>query len=200
MPDIFAAAYWPFFKTPNVRTFEYTLDGVSGGQITRSFSYQAATDSMLWQEYDAQNVWQNTWHYQYRPGFGIAEWRDDYAGGKTTRFFTPIGWGNVHLIGGSYENTPIINPFLTTPLTLGIVGTQIVAFEALLDTFTLRNGATYKNVLVFLNQQTFGGKTGGVRFWMAEGLGPVAFEWVAPDPATGKYVITPRYDATTIIA
>jgi hypothetical protein len=44
-------------------------------------------------------------------------------------------------------------------------------------------------------QQSFGSKTAGARYWLAKGIGPIAVQWIAPNPATGDLVVTSRMDA-----
>ncbi|NDB70317.1 MAG: hypothetical protein EB015_20390, partial [Methylocystaceae bacterium] len=91
MPKLFVPAYWPLFKTHELRRFDYT--GKDLPPFTSVFSYDVGSDSMLYNNYDANGAWLNKWFYQYRTGFGIAEWRDDYSGGKKVVLSPPIGWG-----------------------------------------------------------------------------------------------------------
>ena len=37
---------------------------------------------MLYNNYDSAGTWLNKWFYRYNPGFGVAEWRDDYPNNK----------------------------------------------------------------------------------------------------------------------
>ena len=62
-------------------------------------------------------------------------------------------------------------------------GYQVVAIRAIHDTLDL-NGVKYDNVLVLDYYQTWNKQTGGTRFYMAKGIGPVAIQWLAvADPA-----------------
>lgn len=191
---IFVPGYWPYFKTHELRRFDYTVDDGTMEPITAVFSYDPRTDSMLYADYDGAGTWKDTWYYQYRPGFGIAEWRDDYPGNKVVVMDPPIGWGEFATVGQTYTNSPKMDPFRSCPPAIA-QGWQVVVFEALLDSFTLRNGRAYPNVLQFLYQQSWnGGKSGGARYWMACGVGPIAVQWVAQGP-DGQMVETSRMDA-----
>ena len=86
MTKIFVPAYWPLFKTHELRRFDYTGDG----PFTSVFSYDVGSDSMLYNNYSGSGEWLNRWYYQYRTGFGIAEWRDDTPGKKVV-MNPPIG-------------------------------------------------------------------------------------------------------------
>lgn len=194
--SIFVPSYWPFYATKEKRRFDYFLEGDPAPQFASTFSYDARTDSMLYVDTDAAGKLVDTWFYQHRDGIGVAEWRDDYPGGVSKVFSTPIGWGQWQGIGTTYENKPVVNPLKTWPPTKWFppTGKQVVTFEALHDRFKLRDGTEYMQVLVFLYQQTFGGKTGGARYYMAQGIGPVALEFVAPNP-DGTLAVTGRHDA-----
>jgi hypothetical protein len=100
--DIFVPAYWPLFATPELRRFDYKSSDPSLPAFTSVFSYDVGSASMLYNNYDASLTWLNRWYYQYRPGFGIAEWRDDYNGKKLV-MSPPIGWGEYSRIGANYE-------------------------------------------------------------------------------------------------
>ena len=103
---IFIPDYWPLWKdNTKLRRFDYTDPTGSMPPITSVFTYDKGTDSMLYVDYDAHLTWKDTWYYQYRQGFGIAEWRDDYPGKKVV-MSPPIGWGEYVDIGGSYVNKP----------------------------------------------------------------------------------------------
>ncbi|MDE2106711.1 MAG: hypothetical protein KGL39_56370 [Patescibacteria group bacterium] len=192
--SVFVPSYWPFFTTNELRKFDYYYEGQTGIQFSSAFMYDKSSNSMLQIDTDGSGAYKDSWYLQYRPGFGLAEWRDGYPNNGVTNFFTPIGWGDTQLVPGIYNNNPIINPFTTRPLTLNLFGKQSIVYEALLDTFTLRDGTSYTNVLQLVYQQTWGSKTAGARYWMAYGVGPVALDWVAPD-ANGKIVTVGRYDA-----
>lgn len=193
---IFVPAYWPYFNTHEWRRFDYTAVDGSMAPITSVFSFDPSTNSMLYDDYDGQGVWKDRWYYQYRAGFGIAEWRDDYPGGKKVVMDPPIGWGNLETIGGTYQNKPKMDPFRSWPPSLAS-GQQIVAFEALLPNFLVSSGIVYQNVLQFTYLQSWSGKpAAGARYWMALGIGPVAVQWIAQDPNDRtKLIETARMDA-----
>mgnify|MGYP003335461241 CR=1 FL=1 len=129
-----------------------------------------------------------------RPGFGIAEWRDDYPGGKKVVMNPPIGWGEYAEIGGDYINYPKMSPFQSWPPAMA-QGVQCVAYEALMSNWS-NTVSSYKDVLQFTYLQSWSGKPGaGARYWMAKGVGPVAVQWIAPSPITGQPVVTARLDA-----
>lgn len=194
---IFVAGYWPFFDTSELRRFDYTAVDGSMPPITSVFAYDKGSDSMLYIDYDAHLNWKDTWYYQYRRDFGVAEWRDDYPGKKVV-MSPPIGWGEWQEIGSSYVNYPKMNPFQSWPPSLA-KGVQCVAYEALLPNLLLQSGTTYNDVLQFTYLQSWDGKPGtGARYWMARGVGPVAVQWLAQDPTNpqGKPIIeTARMDA-----
>ena len=192
--SVFVAKYWHFYKTAEKRRFDYYLKGNSKSQFSSTFSYDAATDSMLYVDADENGKWKDTWYLQYRKGFGIAEWRDTYPSGQTKTFSTPIGWGDTELIGSTYSNVPRVDILRTWPPCLPLTGQQYVNYEAVLPTFKLRDGKVYKDVLQMLYQQQFGKTRGGARGWFAAGVGPIALEWVAPDDK-GNIVVTDRYHA-----
>ena len=194
MTKFFAPAYWPVFTDPTKkRVFNYTAP--AGPPFSSEFYFDAARMSMIEKDYN-DGVYMNTWYMQERPGFGYAEWRDDYPNGKVITFTTPIGWGEWEEIGGVYVNYPHVDIFRTWPPTLKLNGTQALVFEARHDTFTLRDGTVYRDVLQQLYQQFWGTKQSGARMWMAKGVGPIAIQWVAKDETTGKLVMSDRYDAT----
>jgi len=199
MTKIFIPDYWPFWKSnTKLRRFDYVDDTGSMPPITVVFAYDKGSDSMLYIDYDAHLNWVDTWYYKYTPGFGVAEWRDDYPGKKVV--LTPaIGWGENEEIGGTYLNKPKMNPFLSWPPAFAF-GNQIVAYEKILETMRLVNGSIYEDVLQFTYLQNWSGKPGGgARYWMAKGVGPIAVQWIAQDPKDpyGKPLIeTARMDAT----
>jgi hypothetical protein len=182
---------------------------------------------MRYDDYDAAGVWKDRWYYQYRPNFGLAEFRDDYPasgitawcpGGVQKKVFSePIGWGNVVVIGSVYQNNPTFDTLSSCPPTAFGRGKQVVWFQDYLPTFTLSNGQVYHDVLVFLYQQTFGGKTAGAVYYNAKNIGPVALKWAVPidqskqvtwkvdptdatrmvmDPTGGQLFYSPLYEAT----
>lgn len=193
---IFVPAYWPYFNTHEWRRFDYTAVDGSMDPITSVFSFDPSTNSMLYDDYDGKGVWKDRWYYQYRAGFGIAEWRDDYPGGKKVVMDPPIGWGNLEVIGGSYQNSPKMDPFRSWPPAIA-KGQQIVAFEKHLANFLVASGIVYQDVLQFTYLQSWDGKPAiGARYWMALGIGPVAVQWLAQDPKDKTKIIeTARMDA-----
>lgn len=195
---IFVPAYWPMFKTNELRRFDYTAVDGSMPPITAVFSYDKSKDAMLYIDYDAHLTWKDTWYYKYQPGFGISEYRDDYPGGKVVVMSPAIGWGEYQEIGGSYINYPKMNPLQSWPPAFSS-GVQIVAYEHLLPQFKTTTGVSYSDVLVMTYLQSWSGKPGaGARYWMAKGIGPVAVQWLAQDPKDprGKPLIqTARMDA-----
>jgi len=204
---IYVPDYWPFFNTSELRRFDYVDPTGSMPPITSVFAYDKGTDSMIYIDYDAHLTWKDTWYYQNRPGFGVAEWRDDYPGKKVV-MNPPIGWGEYVEIGGSYVNKPKMSPFQSWPPAMAS-GIQIVAYEQLLldygywlpdDGSLVAKGRNYKDVLVFTYLQSWSGKPGGgARYWMAKGVGPVSVQWLAQDPTDpyGKPLIqTARMNAT----
>ena len=197
MSDIFIPFYWPLFKTNELRRFDYTAIDGSMPPLTSVFSYDKGTDSMLLIDYDSHLTWKDTWYYQYRKGFGVAEWRDDYPEKKIV-MTPPIGWGEREKIGGSYVNYPKMDLFRSWPPAMA-KGIQICHYEALIPSMTLTNNNTYSDVLQFTYLQAWDGKPGtGARYWMANGVGPIAQQWLAQDPKdpNGKPIIqTARMDA-----
>ena len=208
MTKIFVPEYWPMFMGPMLRRFDYTAIDDSMPPITAVFAYDKGSDSMLYIDYDARLNWKDTWYYQYRPGFGIAEWRDDCPGGKKVVMNPPIGWGEYVDIGNGYINYPKMSPLQSWPPAMA-KGVQICHYEKLLDKwsfivpsdpqFGTNSVASYKDVLVFTYLQSWDGKPGGgARYWMAKGIGPVSVQWLAQDPTDpyGKPLIeTARMDA-----
>lgn len=178
--------FWPFF-TAGKRRFDYRLEADDAIQFSSVFSFDPATASMLYRDFDGAGKWLDTWFYQQRPGFGVAEWRDDYPG-KCKVFREPIGWGDVVDVGTVYQNEPCVDVFRTWPPTWPLKGWQMVAYEARLESLTLRTGATFEDVLQFVYFQRWG-SLGGARYWMARGVGPIAVQWIAPTnmSTSGRY-------------
>ncbi|TLG77785.1 hypothetical protein [Methylocystis sp. B8] len=205
--SIFVAPYWPFFRSGERRRFDYSSADGSLPPISSVFSYDAVTDSMAYDNFDEHGTWKNRWLYRYRPGFGVAEWRDDspldgvlaniFQEHKKVVFSEPIGWGEFARIGETYVNYPRKDPFGSTPPMIG-AGKQVVLFEELRETFSTRHGDLYRQVLVFKYMQTFGGKTVGGRYFCALGVGPVAIEWIGALPS-GEIITTSRIDASVTV-
>lgn len=196
MSKLFIPEYWPMFKTAELRRFDYTDPTGSMPPITSVFAYDKGTDSMLYVDYDAHLTEKDRWYYQYRPGFGIAEWRDDYPGKKVV-MSPPIGWGEWQDIGSDYINYPKMNPFQSWPPAMA-KGVQICHYEGLLPSFK-NTVQSWDDVLIFTYLQSWDGKpAGGARYWMAKGVGPVSVQWLAQDPTNpySKPIIeTARMDA-----
>lgn len=197
---VFIPAYWPNWKSSKVVRFDYAAADGSVAPITSVFSYDKASDSMLLDDYDGKTqAWRDRWYYQYRPGFGIAEWRDDYPGKKVV-MEPPIGWGNYQEIGGTYINYPKMSLLKSWPPAMSS-GVQIVAYEKKLISFKNKSG-TYFDVLQMTYLQSWGGKPAiGARYWMAAGLGPVSLQWIAQDPKdiSKPLIETARLDATITV-
>jgi hypothetical protein len=193
--SIIVSYYWPFFTTDELRRFDYTAVDGSMPPITSVFSYDPNTKSMLYDDYDASGTWKDRWYYNYRPGFGVAEWRDDYPGKKVV-LSPPIGWGSAEVIGGIYINYPKMDLFRCWPWSMA-KGIQIVKYEDLLANFVVESGIAYQDVLQFTYLQSWDGKPAtGARYWMAKGVGPVAVQWLAQDPKDiNRMIETARMDA-----
>jgi hypothetical protein len=201
--------YWP--KVPDGKIYSFTYIALDGSMknITSMFVNDPTTNSLLYVDYDSAMNWQDTWYLQYRKGFGIAEWRDDYPTGGLLdghkkvvmdgMFGTPIGWGDVGTIGGSYQNKPKMNPVLSNPPQFS-TGTQTVIWESALNSFALSSGVVYNDVITVVYQQSWGSKTAGARYWFAKGIGPIALQWIAPDPNNkGQFITTSRMDSRLTI-
>lgn len=183
---LFIPAYWPFWKSHQLMRFDYTAPNTPN--FTSVFSYDVGSDSMLYNNYDSNLNWLNRWYYRYNPGFGVAEWRDDYPNNKKVVLNPAIGWGEFQAIGSVYMNKPQFDFFKCWPPATGS-GIQIVTYEKHLDTYTAA-GVTYNDVLQFAYLQGWGGKPGnGARYWMALGVGPIATQFLAQD-ATDPTKIT----------
>jgi len=180
---IFVPSYWPLFKTHELRRFDYKAPNTPN--FTSVFSYDVGSDSMLYNNYDASLNWLNKWYYQYRTGFGIAEWRDDYLNNKKVVLSPAIGWGEFQAIGSVYQNKPQFDFFKCWPPAMSS-GDQIVAFEQHLSSYTASN-VTYNDVLQFSYLQSWNGKPAtGARYWMQLGLGPVATQFIVQDATDPK--------------
>jgi len=184
---LFVPAYWPFFNTHELRRFDYTTSDGSAPPFTSVFSYDQGSNSMLYNNYDSAGTWLNRWYYQYRTGFGVAEWRDDYPGNKKVVLNPPIGWGEFQDVGSVYQNKPKFDFFRSWP-PANSSGDQIVVFEQLLASFTA-SAVTYTDVIQFSYLQSWDGKpASGARYWMALGVGPVATSFLTQDPQDPKKV------------
>lgn len=193
MDKIFVPAYWPLFKSHELRRFDYSAPNTPS--FTSVFSYDVGSDSMLYNNYDSNLTWLNRWYYRYNPGFGIAEWRDDYPGNKKVVLSPAIGWGEFQGVGSDYINYPKFDFFKCWPPATSN-GVQIVHFEQRLSSFTAC-AVTYTDVIQFSYLQAWNGKPGnGARYWMALGVGPVAVSFLAQDATDPKKVTeTVRWDA-----
>lgn len=184
---IFIPDYWPLFQTNEKRIFHYTCPDGTEISFKSIFSYDFLVKTMRYESFDDNSNWLNTWFYRYRPGFGIAEWRDDHPlnglkrniFGKRDRhvFLRPIGWGECVDLGDIYQNKPIKNTLLCWP-PMFAVGHQQVHFEGRLDSFSTYHSVDYRDVLVFKYRQRFGRRSSGARYYNALGIGPVAIEWI----------------------
>lgn len=199
-------SYWPLFMTGERRKFYYTTEDGSLEPIISVFEYDQINKCMLYKDYNAVGEWQDTWFYYVKSGYGIAEFRDDYPQKvkwqekifgpvKKVVMSTPIGWGENLPVGGVYQNNPKFDFFKSCPPQISD-GWQWVQLEDVLPSFTTRHGDTYNDVIQFWYQQRWGnGQQAGARYWMAKGVGPVAVQWIAPDPKTGQPIVTARMDA-----
>lgn len=196
--------YWPFFTTKEIRVFSYSDVEKKVLPFSSTFSYDATTNSMLCMDYD-NGVYSDTWYIQYDTNLGVKEWRDDYP--QTNSFLAyvfgptrkqvlsaPILWGNKVTIVEIVSSAPKYSFFGSTPPLWGS-GVQKVEFEELRSSIKLHNGMEYKDILVFSYRQTWNGKTTGARYFMANGVGPVAISWLGYDAAGNVTVTEPRCDA-----
>jgi hypothetical protein len=198
--------YWPMWLNSEIRKFYYTSSDGSLEPIYSTFSYDPTSGSILYKDYNATGVWQDTWYYYAKNGYGIAEWRDDYPQTNSIQkaifgpvkkvvMGEPIGWGQFLPIGGVYQNNPTFNAMKSCPPQFGD-GWQYVKVEDLLSSYTTRHGDTYTDVLQFFYQQKWGnGKQTGARYWMAKNVGPVSIQWIGVNPQTGQPIESVRLDA-----
>jgi len=183
---LFVPAYWPFFKSGELRRFDYAAPDTPS--FTSVFSYDKGSDSMLYNNYDSAGTWLNKWFYQYRPGFGVAEWRDDYPGNKKVVLSPAIGWGEFQEVGSDYINYPKFDFFKCWPPAASN-GVQIVHFEEHISQINVM-GAYYQDVIQFTYLQNWNGKPAtGARYWMALGVGPIKTQFLTQD-ANDKTKIT----------
>jgi len=175
---LFVPAYWPFFKSGELRRFDYTTPDTPS--FTSVFSYDKGSDSMLYNNYDSAGTWLNKWFYQYRPGFGVAEWRDDYPGNKKVVLSPAIGWGEFQEVGSDYINYPKFDFFKCWPPATSS-GVQIVHFEEHISQINV-TGVYYQDVIKFTYLQNWNGKPAtGARYWMALGVGPIKTQFLTQD-------------------
>ena len=175
---LFVPAYWPFFKSGELRRFDYS--NPNAPSFTSVFSYDKGSDSMLYNNYDSAGTWLNKWYYQYRTGFGVAEWRDDYPGNKKVVLNPPIGWGEFQEVGSDYINYPKFDFFKCWP-PASSNGTQIVHFEQHISQMNVL-GFYYQDVIQFTYLQNWNGKPAtGARYWMALGVGPIQTQFLTQD-------------------
>lgn len=197
--------FWPFWTDPsNLIRFDYKAVDGSMPPLTCVFGYDDSMKCMKLYDYDAHLNLLDIWYYDYRPGKGVAEFRDDYPT-KNKKIVMdgvlgrPIMWGDVQEIGQSIVNYPKMNPVQSWPPSFS-GGCQAVAFEAMLPGVVLANGVSYNNVLQYSYLQSWDGHPAtGARYWSAYGIGPVRLQWIAQDPSnpTGKPLIeTALMDAT----
>lgn len=179
---LFIPAYWPFFKSGELRRFDYQAPDTPS--FTSVFSYDKGSDSMLYNNYDSAGTWLNKWFYRYNPGFGVAEWRDDYPNNKKVVLSPAIGWGEFQDVGSDYINYPRFDFFKCWP-PASSSGVQIVHFEEHISQMNVL-GAYYQDVIQFTYLQNWNGKPAtGARYWMALGVGPIKTQFLtqeATDP------------------
>ncbi|MEI7507854.1 MAG: hypothetical protein WCJ62_00140 [Flavobacterium sp.] len=186
MSKIFVPAYWPFFKSGELRRFDYS--NPEAPSFTSVFSYDKGSDSMLYNNYDSAGTWLNKWYYRYNPGFGVAEWRDDYPKGKKVVLSPPIGWGEFQEVGSTYIDYPKFDFLKCWPMAFSN-GTQIVHFEEHISQINVL-GVYYQDVIQFTYLQNWNGKPAtGARYWMALGVGPIKTQFLTQD-ATDPTKIT----------
>ena len=175
---LFVPAYWPFFKSGELRRFDYS--NPNAPSFTSVFSYDKGSDSMLYNNYDSAGTWLNKWYYQYRTGFGVAEWRDDYPGNKKVVLNPPIGWGEFQEVGSDYINYPKFDFFKCWP-PASSKGVQLVHFEEHISQMSTL-GVYYQDVIKFTYLQNWNGKPAtGARYWMALGVGPIQTQFLTQD-------------------
>ena len=197
----FVPDYWPKPTYGKINAFAYRAVDGSMSDITAYFLLSDDQKDMLYVEYNSAMQWQDTWYMRYTPGQGIMEWRDDYPKGglfgtrKKVVMNPGIGWGEWATIGSFYQNHPRMDPLSCNPPNFQS-GTQTVIWESWMEQLILSNGDIYNDVLTVVYQQSWGTKTTGARYYLAKGIGPVALNWIAPNPnKPGSFVTTARMDA-----
>ena len=192
---LFVPAYWPFFKSGELRRFDYS--NPDAPSFTSVFSYDKGSDSMLYNNYDSAGTWLNKWYYQYRTGFGVAEWRDDYPGNKKVVLNPPIGWGEFQEVGSDYINYPKFDFFKCWP-PASSKGVQIVHFEEQISQMNVL-GVYYQDVLKFSYLQNWDGKPAtGARYWMALGVGPIKTQFLTQDATKVEESVVWEAKITTV--
>ena len=195
---LFVPAYWPFFKSGELRRFDYS--NPNAPSFTSVFSYDKGSDSMLYNNYDSAGTWLNKWYYQYRTGFGVAEWRDDYPGNKKVVLNPPIGWGEFQEIKSVYKNRPKFDFFSCWPPATSN-GEQVVLFDEHISQMEVL-GVYYQDVIKFSYLQGWNGKPAtGARYWMALGVGPIQTQFLtqdAKDPTTVEESVVWEAKITTV--
>lgn len=210
--------YWPNVPTNKIFKFHYkdvgpqpdTTNPTRMPDMHSWFVNDKSSSSLLYVDYDQNMKWKDTWYLQHRPGYGIAEWRDDNIVEKDTiatkifgkrnkvvfKYDSPIWWGDVCELGKYYSNSPKSNFFSCLP-PQSLSGHQSFVYDKKLDTFTTNNGMVYKDVVTLIYQQSWNSNiVGGARYWMAKGIGPVAVQWVSVIVDKSQIVVTNRMDAT----
>lgn len=197
----FVQDYWPKPVYGKINAFTYRSVDDSMSDITAYFLLSDDKKDMLYVEYNSAMQWQDTWYMRYDFINGLMEWRDDYPkgglfGGRKKVVMNPgIGWGKWATIGDFYQNFPKMDLLQSNPPSFQ-KGTQTVIWESWTPEFTLSNGDKYEDVLIFVYQQSWGSKTTGARYYMAKGIGPIALQWIAPNPnKVGSFITTARMDA-----
>ncbi len=198
------ADYWPFdlVTSGGTRTFHYTCVDNPGTFVRSVFLHDAPTNSLRL-DASTEQGYQSTWFLRYRPGFGVAEWRNDYPltgwrrrllGAKRLVFAEPIGWGDRLGVGQEFANAPRVDA-RRSRVSLPLRGRHWLRVEHHHEAFTTANGTSFGDVVQLVCQQTFGRKTDGARYWLARNVGPIALQWVAPRPDTGEMFQSGRFDA-----
>ena len=197
----FVPSYWPSIAYGKINAFTYKAVDGSMPDIVAYFLLSDDKKDMLYVEYNAAMQWQDTWYMRHIPGQGIMEWRDDYPKGglfgtrKKVVMNPGIGWGEWATIGSFYQNRPKMDPLSCNPPAFQ-TGIQTVIWESWLPEFTLSNGDKYEDILTIVYQQSWGSKTTGARYFLAKGIGPIALQWIAPNPnKPGNFIVTARMDA-----
>ena len=192
---LFVPAEWPFFKSGELRRFDYS--NPDAPSFTSVFSYDKGSDSMLYNNYDSAGTWLNKWYYQYRTGFGVAEWRDDYPGNKKVVLNPPIGWGEFQEVGSDYINYPKFDFFKCWP-PASSKGVQIVHFEEQISQMNVL-GVYYQDVIKFSYLQNWDGKPAtGARYWMALGVGPIKTQFLTQDATKVEESVVWEAKITTV--